>query len=297
MIRSMTGFATRTGAAGGLSWAFDLRGVNGRGFDLRLRLPDGVPGLEAMVREVLGKGIARGSVTLSLRLTRDEGAGELALDEAQLARVLGALKRIEEAGLERDVGLSAPSAAEVLAVRGVIATSAGTDLPDESIVKHLRPEVDALLTDFNAMRDAEGAHLRQVILAQLARIEALTAEAAVAAEARRDETRAAMTAALRRIVEDVSDVSEDRLAQELAMIAVKQDVTEELDRLAAHVAAARALLAEAGPVGRKLDFLAQEFNREANTLCSKAQNAALTTIGLDLKAAVDQMREQIQNVE
>ena len=297
MTRSMTGFATRTGTAEGLSWALDLRGVNGRGLDLRLRLPDGVPGLEAMVREVLGKGIARGSVTLSLRLTRDEGAADLALDETQLARVLRALKRIEEAGLEMDVGLSAASAAEVMATRGVILASAGLDVPDESVVKHLRGEVEVLLTEFNAMRDAEGAHLHEVILAQLTRIEVLVADAAAAAETRRAETRAALTAALRRVVEDVSEVSEDRLAQELAMIAVKQDVTEELDRLTAHVAAARALLAETGPVGRKLDFLAQEFNREANTLCSKAQNAALTAIGLDLKAAVDQMREQIQNVE
>ena len=147
------------------------------------------------------------------------------------------------------------------------------------------------------MRAHEGAALEKVIADQLDQIAKLTDAAAIAAEARAPQVKENLTAALRRVIEDVGEVEEARIAQELAVLAVKSDVTEEIDRLRAHVAAARALLAEDKPAGRKLDFLAQEFNREANTLCAKAQAAALTAIGLDLKAVIDQMREQIQNVE
>jgi uncharacterized protein (TIGR00255 family) len=154
-----------------------------------------------------------------------------------------------------------------------------------------------LLAEFQAMRAAEGAALNSVITAQLDRIDALVALAATEAGARRDAASAALRDALARVLANVDGVDETRLAQELALIAVKTDVTEELDRLAAHVTAARALLAEGGQVGRKFDFLMQEFMREANTLCSKAQSLALTQVGLDLKTTIDQMREQVQNVE
>ena len=297
MIRSMTGFAAQSGAASGASWSWDLRGVNGRGLDLRLRLPDGLPGLEQSVRKALGAAISRGSISLALRVSREEGAAGLSLDMAQVDRVLAALSDIGERAEGAGVALVPASAADVLTTRGVIQTGGEAEGDTSSLIKALEGDLKVLLEEFNTMRRAEGTHLAEVIEGQLARIEALTGQAAEAAEARRDASRAALQTALRKVVEDVSEVSEDRVAQELALLAVKQDVTEELDRLAAHVAAARDLLSQDGPVGRKLDFLAQEFNREANTLCSKAQNAALTAIGLELKAAVDQMREQIQNVE
>lgn len=297
MIRSMTAFATRRGEADGAAWTWEMRGVNGRGLDLRLRLPEGVGGLEQIVRADLGKVLARGSVTVSLKLSRAGADTQLALDETQLDRVLHAFALIESRALDAGLTLSQPTPADVLAARGVIQSdTTSTDMPD-SLISRLRDDLNALLEDFLTMREAEGGRLRDVIESQLTQIETLTADASAAAEARKADARASLTTALKRVVEDIAEVSEDRVAQELALLAVKQDVTEELDRLTAHIAAARALLDEDKPAGRKLDFLAQEFNREANTLCSKAQNAALTAIGLDLKAAVDQMREQIQNVE
>ena len=297
MVRSMTGFAARTGEAEGVSWAWDLRGVNGRGLDLRLRLPDTLPGFEPLVRKALGAAIARGSVSLTLRVNRTSGDEALGLDEEQLSRVLSVLGRITQRAEEAGLLLTPPSAADLLAARGVSTSSGGLESFSEPFIKELLDDLHLLLEEFDGMRVEEGTRLAAVLVGQLQRIEELTLDAGSAADARREATRTALRTALQRVVEDVADVNEDRVAQELVLIAVKQDVTEELDRLNAHVAAARDLLQQPGPVGRKLDFLAQEFNREANTLCSKAQNAGLTAIGLELKAVVDQMREQIQNVE
>jgi uncharacterized protein (TIGR00255 family) len=300
MIQSMTAFAGRSGAQGTHAWTWDLRGVNARGLDLRLRLPEAMPALEATVRAALSASLARGSITLNLRLTRLDPVTSIALDEAHLDRVLTALARIAARAGAAGLTIAPPTAADILAIRGVAPATApepAYDTADDSLATALRSGLDALIADFIKMRRAEGAALADVIAQQLDRIEALVAEASAIAEARRAETRAALRAALRRVFEDVPEFDEARLAQEIALLAVRSDVTEELDRLNAHVAAARALLHEAGPQGRKLDFLAQEFNREANTLCSKAQSADLTRAGLDLKAVIDQMREQIQNVE
>ena len=161
----------------------------------------------------------------------------------------------------------------------------------------LRADLDPLLADFAAMRASEGKALAAVISAQISQIDTLTAEAKTAAESRRDDQARVLNDNLARVMSGVAEADPDRVAQELALLVVKADVTEELDRLAAHIAAARTLLAEKGAVGRKFDFLMQEFMREANTLCSKSGNAALTRIGLDLKTVIDQMREQVQNVE
>ncbi len=297
MIQSMTAFASLTGQTGGWSWVWDMRGVNARGLDLRLRLPDGVEGLEAAVRAALAARLARGNVTLNLRLARAEAGLPLALDLAQLDRVLAALEQVQERAFAMGVTLAQATAADVLGQRGVIAQGASEDQDTSHLFKSLAADLDPLLDAFCAMRRAEGRVLHAVLAAMLDRIAALPDAAATAAEARRGEARAALSAALRRVFEEVPEMDEARIAQELALIAVKSDVTEEIDRLRAHVAAARALMDEPMPAGRKLDFLMQEFNREANTLCSKAQSTDLTRIGLDLKAAIEQMREQIQNVE
>lgn len=290
----MTAFASRLGTFRDRSWAWDLRGVNARGLDLRLRLPDSVPGLEAAVRPVVSARMARGAVTLSLKLTREAGGGVLALDAAQLDRVLGALHAIEERAAAMGHALAPATAADILATRGVIATEEAED--DAELLPALRADLEALLDEFVAMRASEGAALERLIAGQLDEIARLVDAAAEAAEARREEARTTLREALARVMADV-EADPARVAQELALLAVKQDVTEEIDRLRTHVAAARALLAEGKPVGRRLDFLAQEFNREANTLCSKAQSKALTALGLELKAVIEQMREQIQNVE
>lgn len=295
----MTGFAARKGQGAGHGWTWDLRSVNGKGLDLRLRVPDWIDGLEVALRAELGRALQRGSVSLALKVARDglaDGAEALRVNPAALTAVLTALAVVEAAAMEQGVTLAQATAADVLAVRGVL-DAAAVDSDSGALRAAILADLPLLLAEFQAMRAAEGAALNSVITAQLDRIDALVALAATEAGARRDAASAALRDALARVLANVDGVDETRLAQELALIAVKTDVTEELDRLAAHVAAARALLAEGGQVGRKFDFLMQEFMREANTLCSKAQSLALTQVGLDLKTTIDQMREQVQNVE
>ncbi|WP_108814216.1 YicC/YloC family endoribonuclease [Loktanella sp. Alg231-35] len=296
MTHSMTAFASRTGAFGTVSWTWEMRGVNARGLDLRLRLPDSIEGLEPALRAALTKALARGNVTVNLRLSREDSQGELTLDPTQLDSVLKALDMVQERAFEMGVTLGQPTAADVLAQRGVL-VSAQSDAHSQELATALLADISPLVADFVEMRANEGAALHSVIAGQLDQIDTLTAAAAEQAAARAPRVRENLTTALRRVLEDVSEMDEGRIAQELAVLAVKSDVTEEIDRLKAHVAAARELLAADKPAGRKFDFLAQEFNREANTLCAKAQATALTAIGLELKAVIDQMREQIQNVE
>ncbi|WP_341366077.1 YicC/YloC family endoribonuclease [Yoonia sp. BS5-3] len=296
MTKSMTAFASRTGTCGPLSWNWEMRGVNARGLDLRIRIPDGIAGVEQAWRAALGKALSRGNVTVNLRLTREEASAGLTIDAAQLDSVLSALDQVQERAFSMGVTLGQPTAADVLAQRGVLISAQPED-DTGALAAALQADIAPLLADFLTMRANEGAALAAVINDQLDHIEKLTDQAAKAAADRAPQTRANLTAALARVLEDVATVDESRLAQELALLAVKSDVTEETDRLRAHVAAARDLLKSDEPAGRKLDFLAQEFNREANTLCAKSQATALTAIGLDLKAVIDQMREQIQNVE
>ena len=296
MLHSMTGFAAHKGMADGYSWGWDLRSVNSKGLDLRLRVPDWIEGLEGVLRAELGKNLSRGAVTLSLRVQKDEEGSQQALNPAQLSTVLDAMAEIEAQAMDRGLSLAPSHASDILTFRGVLDTTSV-----ESDTKALRAailaDLPALMDSFVEMRRNEGDALDSVMKDQLNQVESLTKASAAAAEERRDDVAANLRANLARVMENADNIDEARLAQELAMIAVKTDVTEELDRLRAHVDAARDLLAKGSPVGRKLDFLMQEFNREANTLCSKAQSVDLTRIGLDLKAVIDQMREQVQNVE
>lgn len=296
MTVSMTGFASAKGQWSHFSWSWELRSVNSKGLDLRLRVPDWITGLEADLRTRLNEATARGSITLSLRLGRDEDSSEVSVNEAQLDRILAALHTVEARAMDQGVSLAPSRAADILAQRGVLEMISVADDPaplKEALLKDFEP----VLQDFLTMRQTEGAALKEVLTAQLETISELTAQASDATDARRSEMQASLRAALARVLDNSNGVEEDRIAQELALIAVKADITEELDRLSAHVDAARDLLATDGAVGRKFDFLAQEFNREANTLCSKSQSKTLTAIGLELKAVIDQMREQVQNVE
>ncbi|MDF1857279.1 YicC/YloC family endoribonuclease [Pseudooceanicola sp.] len=296
MIRSMTGFASGRGTHELFEWSWELRAVNARGLDLRLRVPDWAPGLEAELRKRLSQALNRGSVTLGLRLGREGGATALSLDPVQLDAMLTALATVEDRALEKGISLAPSRAADLLALRGVL--DAGKEATgDAQLTNAILADFEPVLSDFIAMRKREGVALLAVLKDQIDQIESLTAEASAAAEARRGATESAVSQALARVMDAAAGADPDRVAQELALIAVKADVTEEIDRLGAHVGAARELLAKGGAVGRKLDFLTQEFNREANTLCSKSQNPELTRIGLNLKAVIDQMREQVQNVE
>lgn len=296
MTHSMTAFSTLGGHLGVVSWQWEMRGVNARGLDLRLRVPEGMSGVEAALRETVSKALGRGNVTVNLRLAQEDGAGGLTVDQTQLDAVLTALDAVQERAFEMGVTLGQPTAADVIGHRGVL-TNAKPEADAATLQAALIAQIPPLLDAFVAMRASEGAALHRVLSEQFAQIADLTERAAIAAAERAPKQHENLSAALRRVLEDVSEVEPARVAQELALLAVKSDVTEEIDRLRAHVQAGRALLGAEGPIGRKLDFLAQEFNREANTLCAKAQGGALTVIGLDLKAVIDQMREQIQNVE
>jgi uncharacterized protein (TIGR00255 family) len=295
---SMTGFAARRGAGAGYAWAWDLRAVNGKGFDLRLRLPEWIDGLELAVRAELQKRVTRGNVTLTLKVAQDDGRDTAAfqLNPVTLAAALSALGAVEAAAMAAGVTLRQPTAADVLTLRGVLDAPA-QEMDTTPLRQALLADLPALLADFTAMRVAEGAALASILTAQVGQIASLT-DAARAETATRAETQAqTLRDSVARLLAVTDAPDPARLAQELALIAVKTDVTEELDRLTAHVAAARTMLADTAPIGRKLDFLMQEFMREANTLCSKAQSLGLTRIGLDLKTVIDQMREQVQNVE
>jgi uncharacterized protein (TIGR00255 family) len=295
---SMTGFAARRGAGLGYTWAWDLRSVNGKGLDLRLRVPDWIDGLEAQVRADLQKAITRGNVSLTLKVAQEDGrdAALFRLNDATLAAALAALAKVEATAMETGLTLAQPTAADVLALRGVIdATVQDTDTAP--LRQALLADLPPLVADFTAMRGTEGQALAAVLTAQLDMVASLTTDAERETATRATAQGQSLRENLARVLAATDAVDETRLAQELALLAVKTDVTEELDRLAAHVQAARAHLADPAPVGRKLDFLMQEFMREANTLCSKAQSLALTRIGLDLKTVIDQMREQVQNVE
>ena len=277
-------------------WSWDIRSVNGKGLDLRLRVPDWIDGLEAAVRPLVGARAHRGNVTLSLRVSRDDAVAAVTLNTTQMKAMVQSLLTIEAEAMEQGLSLAPSRAADIAMMRGVLEQSVAQDDP-APLRAALLDELPALLDAFDHMRQSEGAALQGVLTGQLDEVASLTKAAAGLAEARKAEVADTLRRNLARVLDNTDGADPDRVAQELALLAVKADVTEEIDRLHTHVDAARALLAQGGSVGRKLDFLMQEFNREANTLCSKAQNAELTRVGLALKALIDQMREQVQNVE
>ncbi|WP_136443503.1 YicC/YloC family endoribonuclease [Pacificoceanicola onchidii] len=296
MRQSMTGFASRQGEGLTYSWTWELRGVNAKGLDLRLRLPDWIEGLEAQVRARLTKALGRGNVQVGLRIAAAGEEGTQSLDDAQLGVVLDAMMTIEQAAKSLGLNLAPSTAADIVGLRGVLTSEAG-DVDLKALSAALLADFDDALADFRAMRAAEGDKLAEVLTRQTDEIAALVEEAETRAADRAPAQETRFKAQLARVMDNTEGLDESRIAQELALLAVKADVTEEIDRLRAHVTAAHELLASKGPVGRKLDFLMQEFNREANTLCSKSGDAALTTTGLALKTMIEQMREQVQNVE
>ena len=297
MTNSMTGFASAKGETGDWNWGWDIRAVNARGLDVRLRLPDWIEGLEQMLRPIVQKSVVRGNVSLSLRVQSVRAEGAVQINADALARALEMIGNVEATAQGRGVSLTPATAADVLMVRGVLESAVGDTSDTAPLSAALKAALPQLLKAFNEMRQAEGKVLHGVLSQQVDRIETLTSDAARMAAERLEQMQANLRENLARVLDNAEGSDPDRVAQELALLAVKSDVTEEIDRLGAHVKAARHLLASKDAVGRKLDFLTQEFNREANTLCSKAQSSDLTAIGLDLKAVIDQMREQVQNVE
>jgi len=292
---SMTGFAESTGSHEGLRWRWEAKSVNGRSLDMRLRIPPGYDGLEAPARRLAGERFLRGAFQISLSVEQLETARGLSVDAAALASAVRIAREVAA-----ETGLAPARVDGLLALKGVIvADEVAAPLDpvarahrDAAILESLAGAFDRLVKE----RGSEGAKLAALMTAQMDEIEKLVGEAGRLAAAQPAALKARLDAQLKELL-DGGSVSEDRLAQEVALLAVKADIREELDRLAAHVQDARALIQDGKGVGRKLDFLAQEFNREANTLCSKSSDIALTRTGLALKAVIDQFREQSQNVE
>ena len=291
---SMTGFAESAGALDPLRWRWEARSVNGRGLDLRLRTPPGFDGLEPPARLLAAERIRRGSLQVTLTVESQESSRGLKIDPVALA---SAVKLAREVAAE--TGLAPARVDGLFALKGVIvqddngvADPVARANRDAAILKSLADTFDALAK----ARAGEGTRLAALLGAQIDEIQRLTSEAAKLASAQLPLLRDKLAAQLKELVAN-PPVPEERLAQEVALLALKADVREELDRLSAHVQEARDLIKGGEAVGRKLDFLAQEFNREANTLCSKSADIALTRIGLALKAVIDQFREQAQNVE
>ena len=297
MTLSMTGFATCSGQLDGYSWTWEIRAVNGRGLDLRIRVPEWIEGLEIAARKAALGAAERGNITLNCKVTRQDNGAGFTVDKARLHDVLSALKQIAQSAVDHGLDTRPPSTAEILAYRGVIDTEAAS-IDTAPLSAAILGDLPKLLHSFNQMRSDEGRALHGILADHLNQIEVLTHRATNIIETRADDMKARFAESLARVSANLSDdIDAGRVAQEIALLVVKADVAEELDRLRAHIAAGRELLAQTGAKGRRLDFLSQEFNREANTLCAKANHTDLTTIGLALKAVIDQMREQIQNVE
>ncbi|MBN9306476.1 MAG: YicC family protein [Devosia sp.] len=290
----MTGYARAQGGVPGIVFAVEIKSVNARGLDMRMRLTPGYDALEPEIRRRVGKALSRGSVTVNLNIEREGEGGRVVINHAALDAVLGALREVASR-----IDATPPTLDGILALKGVLEQH---DAPldadaEERLQAAIYEAVDAALGDLRTARQAEGRALEAILMRQIDEIARLRDLAETHPGRGREATLGRLREQVAELSAAGSGLSEDRLLQEALLLATKADIREELDRLAAHVASARALLREGGPAGRKLDFLSQEFNREANTLCSKSNAVELTAIGLDLKAVIDQFREQVQNLE
>ena len=293
--QSMTGYARAEGSEGALAWTWEAKSVNGRGLEIRCRLPAGHDALEIPAREAATKRFKRGSLNLALAVRRQGTTAPISVNETRLAR----LAEIAQDLQRRLPDLRPASIDGLLALRGVIESGESEDenTVTADVLKPMLASLDKALDGLAAARAAEGARLNDDLGRRLTEIAGLTDRAAAAAAVDVNGRKERIREQVRNLLETAPALSEDRLLAEAALLASKGDVTEEIERLRSHVAAARDMLAGTEPVGRRLDFLCQEFNREANTLCSKAADLALTGIGLELKASIEQFREQVQNAE
>jgi uncharacterized protein (TIGR00255 family) len=293
-IASMTGFAREAGIVGPFQWAWEIKTVNGRGLEVRVRTPPGFDGIGEEARGQVLKALTRGQGQLTLALTRAATAPKVRINREVLQALLDALATVEVPGNVEPASIDG-----LLAVRGVVEVDEEVADPahDAALAEALRGGVAALIESLKAARLSEGRALAGVLVAQIGTIERLVDEADASPARRPEAVRARLQALISELLEGRAGLDPDRLHQEAVLIAARADIREELDRLRAHGEAARDLIAQGGPVGRRLDFLAQEFGREANTLCAKANDVSLSRIGLELKAVVEQFREQVQNVE
>lgn len=293
-LKSMTGFARADGALGDAQWHWEVKSVNGRGLDVRLRLPPGTDSLEPRIRELVSTHLTRGSINIALTLTRQAAASTIRLNEAVLDEVLRAADRVRH-----KISCDAPRIEGLLALKGVLESSDPVEDEEaaETRARAMLADLDRALAALVAARAGEGQRLAAVLEQQLSEISRLVALIDAAPSRSAEAVKARLVDQVARLFEAGPSLDPARLHQEAMLLATRADIAEELARLTTHIAAARDLMHERGAVGRKFDFLAQEFNREANTICSKAIDATVTRAGLELKAVIEQMREQVQNIE
>ena len=293
-LQSMTGFARIDGVTGAHRWAIEAKSVNAKGLDVRCRVPSFLDGLDIEIKKRTSALLKRGTVFINISIEREDSDSAVSVNREKL----DALVALSAEYNAKD-GVAPASFDGLLALRGVLETGS-VDIDEkslEAIKSNLLLGTEQAIMRLVVARAAEGARMDVALRAQIDAIEALTAEAKGLAAVRMDAIRDRFTANVNKLLEGESPLPDDRMAQEIAILAVKADVQEEIDRLNSHVADARELLASGEAVGRRLDFLSQEFNREANTLCSKSSDSDLTRVGLAMKAQIDQFREQIQNIE
>ncbi len=292
-LSGMTGFARIEGKSGAWSWSIEARSVNGRNLEARFKGPAGFDALERVVRDAAQQRFQRGQINIGLQAKRPETGGGVRLNQEALDRYLTL-----SAELVREGRATPPAADGLLALKGVLEVAEDDEDPEvrATVEAAMAESLAAALDGLKAARMQEGAALLPVLTGMVDRIASLVADAEREATAQTAAIRERFTRRLGELVGDTSTL-EERIVQEAAVLAAKADVREELDRLDSHVTAARELIAAGGGAGRRLDFLTQEFMREANTLCSKSATTALTATGLELKAVIEQFREQIQNVE
>lgn len=292
-VASMTGFARAEASHGEWRIVWELRSVNGKNLDIRLRLPPGLEGLEIDARRRPTSYLTRGNVQMSLQVQRGAAAPQRAINRQALMAYVAEARWLVSEG-----HASPPTADGLLGLKGVL-DSASDEAPDavSELGSSALDILDRALKDLALARSAEGAEIASVLVRRLDEIAALAAAAEADPARTPDAIRARLRGQVEALLSATASVDEGRLAQEAALLATRADIREELDRLHAHIAAARSLLSEGGAIGRRLDFLSQEFNRESNTLCAKSNAASLTAIGLQLKVVVDQFREQVQNIE
>jgi len=291
-IESMTGFARVAGTAGIHAWAWEIRSVNGRGLDVRVRVPPGFEVLAEAARKRLTGAFSRGTLHVNLSISSDARPPRPRINEAALAALLEAVARLPASDSIRP-----PSYDGLLGIRGIVELADESDDILAAIEAPVLAGLEAVVLALKEARASEGRALETLVTGHLESITRLTSEAELHPARGVDAIRERIAAQVKTLLEASQTLDPQRLHQEAALLAVRADIREEIDRLHAHVAALRVLLEQGGPIGRKLDFLSQEFGREASTLCAKAGDAGLSRIGLDLRTVVDQMREQVQNVE
>jgi len=295
LINSMTGFGSAEGAYEGCSWTWEVKSVNGKGLDLRWRFPQGFDGFDAEVRKRLSARFKRGNFSINLNLIRPEAALRYRVNEEMMDQLMPVIASLKEKLPE----VQAPALDGLMNLKGLIEAEEEEETPEfrEGLEAALLETLGVAIGALDQSRAAEGDKLNSILEDRLAHMDRLVKAAEANAALLPEKIRERLKAQVEDLLGQAPGLPEERLAQEAAVLMVKADLREEVDRLKAHVETARELLADKEAVGRRFDFLCQEFNREANTLCSKSSDSELTKIGMDLKVTIDQIREQIQNVE